>query len=374
MTSTDTHANLLDPSHPGNVVFWFAAGASLAFVVMWSAVGGEPRRLLRVGTSNPLRPALETELGPLAGTDSVGHDGQLYYAVARDPLGRHGGPAAIDGFDTNGARYRYRRILFPALAGGFGSFSGPATIWGMFWITVAAFGIAAISLAGIAARTGASGSAVLAALVNPGAIIGALLLTGDALALALALAGVALLLHARKMAAGSAFALAALTKETYVLVPIAAALWLWRTERARSAMAMAAGSCAPLLAWEAWLQATMGAARQDSQNFAVIPLAGVVQSMPIWLTERNPVELALLAAALGAMATAGLLLTRGSGHRLLRYLLGPWVVLAVFAGFAVWSKPNNAARAFAILWPIVVLLVSERRGTSSGGETPSARA
>lgn len=360
MTRSATRADVLDLSRWINALFWFAAGAALPLAVIWSLSDGDPRRLLRVGSTNPLRPAIEAELRWLPPTDSIGHDGQLYYAIARDPLGRRGVPEAIDGFDENGARYRYRRILFPALAGGFGQLDARTALWGMVLVAVAASGIASLALAHIASVHRLSGAPVLVALANPGALVSALLLTGDTLALALSLAGLALLLNARVTAAALALALAALAKETYLLVTVAAGAWVWTTGRARQALGVIATAALPLAAWDLWLRLTINAKAQAVENLSWLPLAGIVRSVPVWLAERNPVEIALLAVALVSLTLGVFEVLRSRTRTLLRYALAPWVVLALFAGFAVWSKPNNAARALAFLWPVAVLLAFDR--------------
>ena len=190
--------------------------------------------------------------------------------------------------------------------------------------------------------------------------VSALLLTGDTLALALSLAGLALLLNARVTAAALALALAALAKETYLLVTVAAGAWVWTTGRARQALGVIATAALPLAAWDLWLRLTINAKAQAVENLSWLPLAGIVRSVPVWLAERNPVEIALLAVALVSLTLGVFEVLRSRTRTLLRYALAPWVVLALFAGFAVWSKPNNAARALAFLWPVAVLLAFDR--------------
>ncbi len=322
---------------------------------------------------------MESEIGPLRITDAIGHDGQLYYAIARDPLGHGNVPNAIDDFDNNGARYRYRRILFPALAGAFGTLDGRRTLWGMTFLVIAAFGLASVALADLAFQHKLRGGPVMVALLNPGALVSALLLTADVLAIALALGGLALLRRSKIAMAATAFALAALTKEVYILVPVAAGVWLWRRRQRSAAGWIAVGSLLPLALWEAWLRSTMAARPSDVENIASIPFAGIVRSLPVWMTEPNPIEIALLAAALGSVGFGAWMLARGRDE-LLRLATVPWVLLAIVCGYAVWSKPNNAARAFAFVWPLAILLAADvraqgpgkqRGGKLSGGGSPT---
>src|SRR3954454_13861681 len=108
---------------------------------------GGASSLLRIGTLNPRFQQFAVELGPLPRAEPVGHDGQMFYAVARDPLGHNGTPAAIGAFDANGPRYRYRSILFPGLAGGFGLLSGRETLLAMMGLIVLSFGVSAPAVA-----------------------------------------------------------------------------------------------------------------------------------------------------------------------------------------------------------------------------------
>ena len=69
----------------------------------------------------------------------------------------------------------------------------------------------------------------------------------------------------------------------------------------------------------------------------------------------------LVVSALAA-AIVAVVLRRG----VTRYLLVPWLVLAMCSTLAVWGKPNNPARVFTILWPLGALglarAVADRRG------------
>ncbi len=116
--NTTRHAQLDFTSNPG--IWWHGSwsGWWLALLLQWlqvQALGGDWTGLVNTGRQSALRPLIEAELGPVSTVEQAGHDGQFSYLIAVDPLGRGEAPQLFD----HGA-YRYRRILLPALAGGFG--------------------------------------------------------------------------------------------------------------------------------------------------------------------------------------------------------------------------------------------------------------
>ena len=355
---TTVRPDVLDCSRPGTLVFWFILGAAVGITVMSAYGAGRWRSLLHVGSDNPLRHQIESDLGPLSTDDATGHDGQLYYLVARDPLGTGETPYALVGFDDNGPRYRYRRILFPLLAGGFGQLGGRATLGGMIiWLAVA-MGLGTVAVADISFQLNVR-EAVLVAAVNAGALVSLLLLTADVMALALALAGITLTLRSRPGWAVLAFALAALTKEVYLLVPWALAAWSWKERRRDAALALALLPGLPIVAWSGWVEVALPGSPAAVDNVGV-PLLGLLEAISFWVRqERNPVEL-FLATFIGlTFITASVMLAVGR-VTVLRWLVAPWVALGCFSTLEVWGKPNNAARVFAILWPLSMLLLNER--------------
>jgi hypothetical protein len=348
-------------SRPVALALWFLAGTAFGVIVMAAYASGRGgwTHLLNVGANNPLLYRLESELGPLAPADATGHDGQLYYLVARDPLGTGEGPQAIAQFDDNGPQYRYRRILFPLLAGGFGQLAGRATLYGMIaWLAVA-MGLATVAIADLSFQLNVRGGAVLGAVANAGVLVSLLLLTADALAIGLALAGVSLALRSRTAWAVAAFALAALTKEVYLLVPWALAAWHWKERQRGAAVALALVPALPIIVWSGWVEMSLPSSPTSVENIGV-PLIGLFEAVSFWVRhERIRLELFLATFIALTFIAAGIMLVVGR-ISVLRWLVAPWVALGCVSTLEVWGKPNNAARVFAILWPLSVLLLSER--------------
>lgn len=360
LAATHPRPNPLDCSRPAAALLWGVIGAALAVAAY--VVQGAPNAasLLRVGTANPLAAQIERELGPATTGDPVGHDGQLYYLIARDPMASASTVTALAEFDNNTPRYRYRRILFPLLGGGFGQFSARATLWGMIALTVLGMALAAIGTADLAFQRRASGEAVFLALLNLGAIVSVMLVTADVLALGLSLTGAAAFARGRTRAAIGLLALAALTKETYLLVPLALAATRWREPRI--ALSTLAGGVLPLAAWTAWLAYAIPDVAGSVANLGA-PFSGIA-SVRGWV--RGSLDGVQQVFAVFVAASVGLALVMSIVRRsMLAWLAVPWLALAAVAGTAVWVFPTNAARAFSMLWPLGILMLFERGGPRS---------
>jgi hypothetical protein len=221
--SRPTTNHPFDCSRPTTALFWLTAGTAVALSLLVTQAAGERTRLLHVGSTNPLLTQIQRDLGPVVTTDRVGHDGQFNYLIARDPFGRGSTPAALSTFDSNGPRYRYRRILLPLIAGGVGQFSGAWTLTALIALTALGIGLATVATADLAFQWNVTSGAAFAAMLNGGAFIASGLLTSEPFALGLSLIGVALFLRQRHTFGAVALAAAALTKETYALVPLALA-------------------------------------------------------------------------------------------------------------------------------------------------------
>lgn len=369
---SDNSAHVVDCSRPTTWAFWFVAGAALTLLAVNAQGGANWASLLRVGSGNPAFARIESELGPVVAPDRIGHDGQLYYLIARDPFAQGSTIHELAVFDNNGPRYRYRRILFPLLAGGFGQFGGELTLAGMIFLVIFGMGLATVGVADVAWQLRLRGGAALLAAFNVGALISAMILTADALALGLALSGVALSLRRRFAFAIAAFGLAALTKEVYLLVPLSLAVWQMKERRPWVAASIAVIPLLPLLAWSTWVWAFIPETIGQTRHFGV-PVNGILASAVHWkqLLGHNYVQLLLAGYALVSVVVATAMLVVGRSLAL-RWVVAPWILVALCSTAAVWKVPGNAARGFSILWPVSMLLLVERLRFSSGSsvDTP----
>jgi hypothetical protein len=357
---TRVQPSALDCSRPAPCVFWFSGGLLLGAAAMAAQGAPNAASLLRVGSRNPLIAQIERELGPVHPRDETGHDGQLFFLIARDPLNAFGTAQRLAEFDNNPPRYRYRRILYPLLAGGFGRFTGRQTLVGMIVLTIVGLGLSAVATADLAHGLNVRGGVVLVAILNLGALLSVMLLTSDALALGLALVGLALIGRRRTGGAVVAFALAVLAKEVYAVVPLAvAAVNMWR-RCSRDALVIAM-SLLPCVAWTAWVWAKVPYVPVTVNNLGV-PFGGVLESVRLWpaLYAANGTQLAAAGFDIFVFVLAITLSLIGR-NTLLRSTVVAWLVVAFVSTFLVWSIPTNVARAFAVLWPLSWLLWAERR-------------
>lgn len=327
------------------------AAALILIVAQASAVGGYAG-LLQVGEQSAVRPLIESELGDVPLTPHSGHDGQISYAIGLDLMGR-GVPELLD----HGA-YRYRRILYPAVASLFGLLDGKGLLLGMMVVTVISAGTAAGLAGSIGARVGWTDWVGLAVLLNPGMWLSVRLLTPDTLALAMMLVGLHLVLNGRRGAA-LAFSCSVLAKDAYLTTPAGIAI-----SKHRRRWILLITPLVVLAVWMLWLTYTMGDGFSGRGNLT-LPFVGFVKAFPVWTT-FDAAELLYLVFAVASVA-AGLvysLLIKGW----LRWSILAWSLVGIVSSDWVWDLGNNAARVFAPLVVLIALAEGGRLGTPSRSE------
>ena len=317
--------------------------AAALIVAQASAVGGYAG-LLQVGERSAMRPVVESELGDVPLAAHSGHDGQISYGIGLDLLGSEI-PDVLD----HGA-YRYRRILYPAVASMFGLLDGEALLLGMIVLNVISAAVAAGVTASIGIRLGWTDWVGLAVLLNPGVWLSVRLLTSDTMALVLMLLGLHFVLVGLRWAAVLAFSGSGLAKDAYLITPGGLAV-----SRDRRRWALVVIPAVVLAIWMAWLTYTMGEGFSGRGN-VTWPFAGFLDAFSTWAT-FDAAELFYLLFALASVA-AGLayaLVVKGW----LRWSILGWSIIAIVSSDWVWDLGNNAARVFA---PIVVLIALGEAG------------
>jgi hypothetical protein len=308
--------------------------------------------VFRVGGLNPRQPAFVARDGYPTERDGYGTDGQQYLFVAHDPLVR--GTEMARALDE--PRYRYGRILLPALAAvtcGGNSACLPRAIVGYNLVFAAAVGALLASLVAErrahplwAAALAASGPLVLA--TDIGNI--------EVCAQCFGLAGVVLASRDRAGLAAAAFACAALSRESYALVAIGFALSSALDRRA-SAAAMYLAACAPIALWMLYLRAVlpgpMGAASNLGPPFVGIGywIADLVRHPRVDTAVFNRIAAGAPLLAMMARHTASLRRDR-SGLAIAAALVS---ALGIAATAGVWRSPGGFARAMDFVYPGTVL-------------------
>lgn len=332
---------------------WFTLGTIAAgvLVLAQSAAVDGMAGLLQVGESSSLRPLIEEQLGPVPLAPGPGHDGQIFYAIGIDLIGEQV-PDLLDH-----AGYRYRRILYPAVAAAGGLLEGWPLLYSMVAVSLLSFGLAAGAVAAIAVRGGKSDWLALVVILNPGMWLSVRLLTSDTLALAM-MAGALALMSSRLVPSVALFSLSGLAKDVYLATPAGVAITSVRRLRVFLIVPAIA-----LAAWTTWLSIAMGNGFTGRGNLSM-PLVGIIRGSANW-SSLEAEQWVYLVFALGSLA-AGLVsgLIRRSW---LRWPILTWSLLALISSDWVWDYGNNAARAFA---PIAVLIalsyVPERTAARTG--------
>lgn len=314
--------------------------------------GGWPG-LLTVGEDFPIRDYITEDFNDIQLAAGVGHDGQQYYGIARDPFARGQVPDLLDN-----AGYRYLHVMYPAAAGGLGLFPPYVTVVGMVLLAAAGFGLTAGAAHALGVRLGDDGIVAVALIANIGLLMSVRFLTPDALALGLAMVGVTLAFDDRDRPALVMLALATLTKAPYFVFPLAVAAWHIRDPRRAARFAVL--PALPLLAWAAYLTTRFDVTTAGNLD---LPFVGLLNARELWdSVSQGEMIQALAAAALVGVAVWLLAVTPSSE---MRWLLGAWILIALVSSEFVWEYGNNTLRVLAPLWTLGVvtlgLYLSTRR-------------
>jgi hypothetical protein len=318
---------------------------------VWGHGGGNWGWLLHVGTAHPLRSRIENELGPVASEN--GHDGQFFYAIARDPIGRRGTPELLK---ADNPWYRYRRILYPLLAGGFGLFGPKTTLYGLIFWSWVGFGLMGAATADICDQLCIEKIFLLSSIFNPGILFSGVLLTSDVLGLGLGLTGLTLWLRRWRSSSILFLALSALARETLILIAWSIALVAWQQRRPKEAVAVAVLPLMPVMAWSAvtWVLLPDSGAALHHFSF---PGLGILMSVQEWCTMEDSFgHIAFGAIGIG-MIVAAFALIPVCRNKYVMWGMVTWGFLGLLSSRWVWMFPENAVRAIAPLWAFLLLCV-----------------
>lgn len=229
---------------PGVRIGVASAVASAAMLLVFVGSGAfDPVDLLFPGQRGNGAAVLADDFGPDAVPDRFSYDGQETYVIASTfPDIRAASDAGIPAF-------RIKRVFQPAIAS-----VAPAanlTVGLMALLNVVGVGLAAGSLADLAARHGRDPRGGYAAAVF--LAFSLIITTTEPLAFGLALTGLVLLERHRWLCATAAFALGGLTRETALVMALAGALVLVGAGRWRHAIGVLAGATLPLVLWSMWV-------------------------------------------------------------------------------------------------------------------------
>jgi hypothetical protein len=267
------------------------------------------------------------------------HDGQAFGSLALDPLLAH--PERWAGADGRAQMaYRASRPLLGWLVAATSFGSAPIAAWTLVVWSGIGIGVLAAAAYFLAAAWRRQADWAPLLLFLPG-VFGQILFPGlsDALATGLALAGVALWLERRDRWAVAALCLAALGRETTLLVPMALILAAPSRRTARLLL--------PLAVYAAWIGVVwirLGALpNQASQGHLGLPFVGLAQAIPRW-------SWVAAAGALSVAALAAAAWWRAPGREI-RILVVLSALFALAMPYEVWRSWDFAR----ILLPVTIV-------------------
>ena len=275
--------------------------------------------LIQPGTHGSATKLFDQDFPTLEQPKADGLDGQIYYAIARDPIHLDKTARYLDH-----PRYRYQRPLLPITAwilhpsGGGDALVGSLLLVSLIGIVLMAVGAGGLSMA-------LRGPPWVAALVPllPGAYWSLRVTVSDGLALGLAL--VAMTLAARDRRAWAVFVgcLAVLAKEPAILLLLGWSI----SRRTKKDAWLTIGPALTIVAWMGWLHLMLPPDLPRSQDIG-LPFVGLVKAWTdVWSHGR---ELVGMACTLGGIAVGIVALAM----RRLRHPLG-WAIALQLAFLAV---------------------------------------
>jgi hypothetical protein len=328
------------------VVAVTVVATAVTAVLVVGQIAVQPERCC-VG-SHPIMSSYGRELSRVD-TILVQGDGQTFGALAQDPLLRH--PERADGGAVEYS-YRAQRPVWAVLAWA-GSAGQPGLVgWVLALLTVVSAGAVVAGIALLLAQRGASPWWALGALVFGAESI--FEFTPELLAFAFAAFAILAWQRRRPASATTLFCLAALTRETMLLVVVVLALWSLVNETPRWSVRRVVPLATPFAVYAAWatvLRVRLGYFPNHSRDRLGLPTRGFFDALRV-STAPNVIALWVL---LGLALTIVALVAR-------RHDLLTWVMVA-FAGFAtlfgsdVWLANYGFVRALFPLFACSCVIV-----------------
>lgn len=282
-----------------------------------------------------------------------GHDGEQFYAMAREPMHLRNAAEHIER-----PHYRMQRILFPVLAWALHpSGGGPGLVIAMVVVGLAAIALCIAAVGSLSVALGGRVEVGLAVVITPAAYWTLRVSTSDMLAVGLALTAVVLSLRRRPVLAIVAGVGAVLAKEPALLVLVGFALW----RRDREGVLLAAVPAAVAAAWFVLLRLLVVDNSQGIVEFT-LPGNGYREAWDIAWSQGVSMD-GLAVTALTLVLALVALVRHG-----VRGPLG-WIIVLHLALFSVMNKnvvgiADNMSRASApLLLCSLVALVVPRPGT-----------
>lgn len=346
---------LLQKLRPWMIAAFLSLAVSLVIIVI---NGNDPLALVTIGTQF-------SEGIPEEQNGTEGYDGQFNYYIARDPS------TAAQYIDV--PAYRFQRILMPGIAWVL-SFGNVTLIpWIFLFIGVLSLAAGTAILEDLLVQLGASRWYALTYGLTIGTLGAVRLSLSEPLAYALALGGIWLFLHPRWWLSAIAFALALLTRETTILIPLACGIYLLTQRNWKIAIPFGLLTLIPFVAWQLILymylgQFGIGSGGAKATGFEIIPFMGVIR-----IVTDVPAEIRLrMVLIFGSLLLPFVLIpTFWALWRCIQdflkgtvsfytWLLVTHVVIMFFVPFSTYREPIGIYRFIVGLQIAIILYAAER--------------
>jgi hypothetical protein len=353
------------------IIIASAVSLAVMLVLLAGNFGGNITGFFRIGDVLPLSPHLDPGKVHIV-EGEVGYDGQLFLTIALDPLLRQEG--TLHALDNS--KYRYRRIGFPLV--GFLLGLGSSVLIPYAMVLVNVLSITAIAAFAYLLARGDEADwtgelLTLLVIAVPGLWISLCLTTSDLLGTALMLASLYLLSKEKAAWAGTAMALACLTRETYLAVAGVLMLFMFARFKKKEAAAMAL-SAVPMICWYFYAGSATSQGTSGTAEILGVPLTGIL-GVPLTgilgkfrAIEANGIsakalfEAGCFAALLGAACLMLVSLVRNRKNLTAMHIAAiPGLVLVGISMMQILEYHANYLRVFGNLFILLTVVRDTRR-------------
>jgi hypothetical protein len=328
---------------------------------------GGPGYFLQLGqTSDSLELAREVLGAEVPVPLKVGHDGERFWLLARDPLLLGGESLATD---LDRPSYRAQRIGYPLLAAPWRLGGEQSLLWGLFVTNVIVVGLGALATGALASDRGGSALLAYAFAANPLVWLALLFDLSDAVALAALMGTIWAASRARKGITAGLGVVAVLARETS-LAGLAAAALLGAGLQRRIRFLMVVPGLLVGAAWRLYVVTRPGFGNETgSREFSLVPFSGYLDVWSHGLPSTSDWVYLIITIGLLAFSTFVVAMWRRDKRDVLLCAALPYAVAMPFLAPIVIDVPVNSARVIGPAVTLVAVYLMTRSPAEQGEAT-----
>jgi hypothetical protein len=344
-----------------------AVRATVAFalitLILASSLGG-PGYFLQLGEKSEALPLVRELLGPdIPVRALIGHDGERFWSLARDPLLLEGQPLA-DRLDR--PAYRAQRIAYPLLAAPWRAGGETALLWGLVLTNVLVIGAGTYLTGRLAEARGTRSRFVpYAFAANPLVWLSLLFDLSDALALTGVVAAMWAIQRRRSDLVAASSVVACLAKETSLLGLLVAA-GLARGLSWRQRVALVVPGALAAAGWRAYVITRPGFDQGGSvRELRLIPFSGYLDVWGHGFPDATDWVYLVVTLAILAFSAYVVVLWWHDRQDLLLGASVPYALVMPFLAPIVIDVPINSVRVIGPAITLVAVYLASRRASPS---------